>query len=517
MEDEREGLIIRVSSDNEEFTDNEDSIDITRDNVQHENKTNPFYKKLQFIAVGLLLCFSSTALIILLPLYLEVVDVYGDAYTAVIFTCSVTTLALLLVSCVSGRFGSGVKASLMPPFGFSSVLCTGVIYGISGFLVIYSLERKKVVCHLQDPIKGVVLVFSLVYYFFFCRKMMGLRKIFCSTTIIVGLFISVDYGLCDEFRCRGNEREQRSDDAGDWSWQSHFVWTFLYIVGLALWSLNYTLLEGHLVVSGGFTYVGTGSSRLVTVSRLVSARDSHPQSSTCHIRPHLQTTDESQQEQPVNSGARLHRQITYMRQQYCDSDVRPQALPIALWLHLITMVLVLALCWTDMTSVVGKGSSAAEFWNLTRDGLYCHFGGHNKMTNNLNDEATSLITHDTCQQVATYAWPFLVAYIFFTFSSLHFLIISESAVFTIAVSTVALPLAGIWWSLFRVVGVVTPLASGLLEWFPVVTGELICSLLGLPIVLTGVVLLCKAHFKELNYGNVVVTCLKQEDDESAPH
>jgi hypothetical protein len=79
---------------------------------------------------------------------------------------------------------------------------------------------------------------------------MSLQKIFCSTTIIVGLFISVDYGLCDEFRCRGYEREQRSDDAGDWSWQSHFVWTFLYIVGLALWSLNYTLLEGHLVVSG---------------------------------------------------------------------------------------------------------------------------------------------------------------------------------------------------------------------------------------------------------------------------
>jgi uncharacterized membrane protein YfbV (UPF0208 family) len=63
-------------------------------------------------------------------------------------------------------------------------------------------------------------------------------------------------------------------------------------------------------------------------------------------------------------------------------------------------------------------------------------------------------------QVATYAWPFLVAYILFIFSSLQFLIISESAVFTIAVSTIALPLAGIWWSLFRAVGVVTPSASG---------------------------------------------------------
>jgi hypothetical protein len=46
-----------------------------------------------------------------------------------------------------------------------------------------------------------------------------------------------------------------------------------------------------------------------------------------------------------------------------------------------------------------QGSSAAEFWNLTRDGLYCHFGGNNKTTNNLNDEATSLIIYDTCQQV----------------------------------------------------------------------------------------------------------------------
>jgi hypothetical protein len=37
-------------------------------------------------------------------------------------------------------------------------------------LVMLSLERKKVMCHLQDPLKGTVLLFALVYYFFFCRK-----------------------------------------------------------------------------------------------------------------------------------------------------------------------------------------------------------------------------------------------------------------------------------------------------------------------------------------------------------
>lgn len=173
MEDEeREDLLIRASSDNEEFTDNEDSCDSKRGNVQRENKANSFYDKLQFICVGLLLCFSSTALIILLPLYLEVVDFHGDAYTAIIFTSSVATMGLFFALCVTGKLGNGVRASLMPPFAFSSVLRTGLTYGISCFLVIYSLERKKVICHLQDPIKGIVLVFSLVYYFFFCRKSM---------------------------------------------------------------------------------------------------------------------------------------------------------------------------------------------------------------------------------------------------------------------------------------------------------------------------------------------------------
>lgn len=35
-------------------------------------------------------------------------------------------------------------------------------------------------------------------------------------------------------------------------------------------------------------------------------------------------------------------------------------------------------------------------------------------------------------------------------------------------------------------------------WAPSISGELICSLLGLPIVLLGVGLLYKSHFKELN-------------------
>ncbi|XP_021930644.1 uncharacterized protein LOC110835079 isoform X2 [Zootermopsis nevadensis] len=392
MEDvEREDLLIRASS-GIELTDNEDSFDGTKGSVLGENKTNSFYDKVQFICIGLLLCCSSTAIIILLPLYLEAVDFHGDAYTAIIFTCFSTTLGLFVVSCIAGRLRNGLRSSLMPPFAFSFVLRTGVIYGLSCFLVIYSLERKKVVCHLQDPIKMIVLIFSLFYYFFFCRKMMSLEKILWSSLVIIGLFITVDYGLCDEFLCRGNERKNRNEDAGDWSWQSHVVWTLVYVVALALWSLTYTLLEGHLLMSGG--------------------------------------------------------------------------------------------------------SSADEFLNLTRNGLYCHFGGHDKMAHNMSNEGMSTSIYDTCHQVAIYAWPFLFAYILFVLSSVQFLIMTESAVFTVAVSTIALPLAGIWWSLFRM----TASTPGLLEWFPAATGGLVCSVFGLLIVLSGMVLLCKAHFKEFRCG-----------------
>lgn len=41
--------------------------------------------------------------------------------------------------------------------------------------------------------------------------------------------------------------------------------------------------------------------------------------------------------------------------------------------------------------------------------------------------------------------------------------------------------------------------SGFLVWSPSVTGELICSLLGLPIILIGLVLLCKSHFKDYQW------------------
>lgn len=86
-----------------------------------------------------------------------------------------------------------------------------------------------------------------------CKKIlftvMGLQRIFSSTTIIVGLFIAVDYGLCDEFRCRGYEREKLEDDTGNWNWQTHVVWTTVYIIGLAMFAAYFSLLDRYIVTN----------------------------------------------------------------------------------------------------------------------------------------------------------------------------------------------------------------------------------------------------------------------------
>lgn len=54
-----------------------------------------------------------------------------------------------------------------------------------------------------------------------------------------------------------------------------------------------------------------------------------------------------------------------------------------------------------------------------------------------------------CSQVAIYSWILILTYVSFSIFLLEFLIVTESAVFTIAVVTGALPLIGIFWSLFE--------------------------------------------------------------------
>lgn len=78
---------------------------------------------------------------------------------------------------------------------------------------------------------------------------MGLQRIFSATTAVVGLFISVDYGLCDEFRCRGRDLTGVTNITT--GIQDRALWTLVYVIGIGLWTLHLSLLEGYVVTMPG--------------------------------------------------------------------------------------------------------------------------------------------------------------------------------------------------------------------------------------------------------------------------
>lgn len=117
-------------------------------------------------------------------------------------------------------------------------------------------------------------------------------------------------------------------------------------------------------------------------------------------------------------------------------------------------------------------------------------GGSDQVPKSIRIDSTG-----NCGRTQIYGVILVVVYLLFAGCLINFLIISESAVFTVCVVTGALPLIGVFWSLFEVSFDDADQTVGLI-WSPEVSGELICSLLGCPIVFLGIGLLCRANFNE---------------------
>ncbi|KAI4466287.1 hypothetical protein MML48_3g00004332 [Holotrichia oblita] len=326
MEDEDELFHSGQCTDEESLSESEDQC-LPPDKPEEIQTIHHIYvdhSKLEFFTIKFLLILSSTAIIILLPLYLEAINKSSDAYSMIYINTSFIFFILFIAIIFAKQCLKGFKNVnvLKPPVSWIKLLLLSLFYVGSAFMIIYAVDRKRVMCHLQDPIKGVILVFSLVNYFFFCKRMMGLQRIFSTTTIIVGLFISVDYGLCDEFRCRGNEREHRSDDAGVWTWQTHSVWAAVYITGLFLFATFFTLLDRFLVPVGMISPSRTSTQLLTTVSRMVAFQNSSPQLRTI-------TTNSSNKKQT-------------------------SCLLLAFYLQTAAWILSTLLFWTDIIPTLGK-------------------------------------------------------------------------------------------------------------------------------------------------------------------
>ncbi|KAK0167197.1 hypothetical protein PV327_004626 [Microctonus hyperodae] len=455
----------------EEYTDTEESPYTTYQSTDKLFDTDqPCWQIFYFLITLAIVAISITTSIITLPLYLESVSTAANGYTGLLFIATLSTIILGFVCLIAEKISPPpalIPNSMRIRIPRCSLVKISCFYALTGILVTLSLDQNRVLCHLQDPIKGITLVFSLVYYFFFCRKMMSLQRIFSTTTIIVGLFISVDYGLCNEFRCRGREISAHVVTIKG-TWGIKAIWTLIYVGALAIFAMFFTLLELHFTTGQQNVcrlLTTQHNSFLYTVSRLVSSRDIRRRGSEEEGGRLLHVTDPDP---------------TIKQKQY----PKPPILRTLLHIHAITFLVILTFSWIDTLPGIGRGLAPKELYDMMIHGLKCHFRGGS-----------------SCSGIAGHGWIFLFSYLIFSISVLNFLSMCESAVFTIAATTISLPLSGIWWSIYKMdIGS----HGGSMNWSPGVTGELICALLGLPVVLLGLGLLIRSHFRDIEpiYKNI---------------
>ncbi|KAI4466300.1 hypothetical protein MML48_3g00008654 [Holotrichia oblita] len=164
MEDEDELFHSGQCTDEESLSESEDQC-LPPDKPEEIQTIHHIYvdhSKLEFFTVKFLLILSSTAIIILLPLYLEAINKSSDAYSMIYINTSFIFFILFIAIIFAKQCLKGFKNVnvLKPPVSWIKLLLLSLFYVGSAFMIIYAVDRKRVMCHLQDPIKGVILVFS---------------------------------------------------------------------------------------------------------------------------------------------------------------------------------------------------------------------------------------------------------------------------------------------------------------------------------------------------------------------
>lgn len=400
--------------------------------IQEENESNPpsMTALLQPSAPSWMLplqCAAlvtvTTSLVVTLPPYLEAVNISGDAYSALIFISVFSTIPIVLY--VQLRYSYFCQFVRLGPPNPACVLKCGMFYGLSGLMIFYSLDRKRVVCHAQEPLMGLIVMYMIIIYFFYKGPELISGKMFCLCGVLCGIFLAMDFQLNNVYLCRGVTRMEASDDGGDWTGQTHALWTIVYTAALFLFTWTWLMLEKEIMTkrcgSGGLSLVATVSGGLPAPgsdSESLIVGSSHTGQGTI----------------PAKWGI-------YM-----------------VWFTLASLTTIVLMFWTDFFPALGKGTSSS-FVNLTSSGLACHFRWDSS----------------DCGPTAMYGWIFTILHIAFLLLLGQVVSSSGSMIYALSVSSVSLPLTALWWSLFRMGG------SLGIEWHPQVTGELIFSLLGLPL------------------------------------
>lgn len=138
----------------------------------------PTRSKLNFIITFTVLLLSTTLLTIIFPTYLKLSHDIGDTYSTLVISSVIVALVLTAINSIANRCYTNYAsvACFKPPVEWRKLLVATGIYTGSCFFIVFGMSRNKVMCHIQDPLKSLTLVFSLIFYFLFCRKRKPKKK-----------------------------------------------------------------------------------------------------------------------------------------------------------------------------------------------------------------------------------------------------------------------------------------------------------------------------------------------------
>ena len=96
---------------------------------------------------------------------MQAVNISGDVYSALIFISIFTCLPVILF--IQLKYSYFCQFLRLGPPSPTSVMRIGLFHGVAGLAIMYSLDRKRVVCHAQEPLLGLILMYMVIIYFFY--------------------------------------------------------------------------------------------------------------------------------------------------------------------------------------------------------------------------------------------------------------------------------------------------------------------------------------------------------------
>ncbi|CAG7734119.1 unnamed protein product [Allacma fusca] len=445
----------------------------------------------RMIVGSVLTVISSAGCLISFPLHLETVtgDEGSDGFSAC-FAISTILVVLFLLSSfgvkivywASTKFeGNGVfedddyfqemEATVIKPrISWKNILKIGFSVGLSLLTLCSSWEDHKVACNFQDSLLGLVIIFAVITHAVSKWRHFGFKRAFSLLGVVAGVFVSVNYMLLDERKCRGHLYAHPPKD--NWSWKVHLVWTLAFVIAIWLWTVAMFCLESAIPFP--------------TIRRRRPEENNAVKMTILRVKPtdgqalsHLEDAEVTSEDPEYflannnNYGSSSGRRNSPVYYNPYSKISYVTVFNSVLWFQVSTWGFIASLFWTEFIPGFGIGKGPAEPPSFP-SAVWSSF---------------DKCFHDGC------SWWLIISIFVFSQSFTYLIFLIRSSLIAVCVSCLGFPIIGLWWSFFQI-------SQNVFVWMPVYSGELFCSMLGLPLIFFGTLYIFKLDI--LNPNRIAV-------------